>query len=163
MTVIPVQAQHVFIRSTIHYKFENNNKQCHPRIVNMASWLARALKISPLCNGKYSNIRRVYAGPPPGSPECTRLVREIVAADQGTEELTMYLLRRTGRVKADDERLPFRVTVLFSDGEWYDGRLSLMPIEIEYGAVVQIKFDDGEVHYYNQQELYYEIYGNRPE
>jgi len=126
----------------------------------MSNWLTHALANAPLCNGKYSNIRRLYAGPPPAPSESAHIRREIVSTDQGTEELTMYLLRRTGRVKATDERNPFRVTVLFSDGEWYDGLLSLSNEHND--AIVQIKFDDGEIHYYNQQELYFEIYGVGP-
>jgi hypothetical protein len=119
-------------------------------------WLADALINRPLNNGTNSNIRRIHSGPPPPAAATTRLTREIGPEDQDTESLTLYLLRRTGRVKTEEETMPFRVTVRFTDGEWYEGLLSL---DSNGPHVAKIMFDDGEIHYYSQKDLYMEVAG----
>jgi hypothetical protein len=127
------------------------------------SWLADALNAYPLNRGKNSNILRLYNGDPPPLAQCSRIMKEIEPNDEGTETLTWFLIKRLGRATAANEKKPFRVSVKFSDGDYYYGLLTVlhMPGTIigPGNHIVQIEFDDGEVEMYTQEELYMEIYG----
>lgn len=135
-------------RATIHYR--NNT------IYTM--WLAHALDHTPLNRGKYSNIKRLGLKPPHN--QCSAC-EEIDASMQGTEQLTWELLKRIGRVKACDERFPFRVSVRFENSGIYGGTMSVIKAkpDRDTDVVVKIEFDDGDTELYTQEELYKEITG----
>lgn len=125
-------------------------------------WLATYLANHPINRGKYSNIKRLLAPGQtrPAHSECSACC-ELDPAMEGTAHLTWELLKRMGRVKASQEHLPFRVTVLFAEGTEYPGTLHVIsPLpKNERDHVVRIDFDDGDVELYTQKDLYKEIAG----
>lgn len=96
-----------------------------------------------------SNIKGLNQGPAPA---------ELKASDEGTGFLTAELLRRTGGLEGSP---PFRVAVRFSDSVEYPGLLTIIrPGFVDpHEFVVRIDFDDGDVEFYTQRELYMEIAG----
>ena len=82
---------------------------------------------------------------------------ELKASDEGTGFLTAELLRRAHGL----EGAPFRVAVRFSDAVDYPGLLTIIrPGFVDpHEFVVRIDFDDGDVEFYTQRELYMEIAG----
>ena len=98
-----------------------------------------------------SNIKGLNPGPAPAPAE-------LKASDEGTGFLTAELLRRTG---AAHHGLGYRVAVRFSDAVDYPGLLTIIrPGFVDpHEFVVRIDFDDGDVEFYTQRELYMEIAG----
>ncbi len=114
------------------------------------TWLASMLDEMPLGESE-SNIKGLNPAPAPAQGE-------LKASDEGTGFLTAELLRRTHGLEGSP---PFRVAVRFSDAVDYPGLLTIIrPGFVDpHEFVVRIDFDDGDVEFYTQRELYMEIAG----
>lgn len=126
------------------------------------TWLEHALIHQPLNRANNSNIIRLPLTPlSPQNPINYSILNEITPSLLGTEALTRELLKRTGRVSVATEHDPFKVVVRFQDGKQYCGMLRVIKLvpEDDLDPVVKINFDDGDVEWYTQKELYEEIHG----
>ena len=117
------------------------------------TWLGSMLDEMPLGESE-SNIKGLnpaHGLTPAPAPA------ELKASDEGTGFLTAELLRRAHGL----EGAPFRVAVRFSDAVDYPGLLTIIrPGFVDpHEFVVRIDFDDGDVEFYTQRELYMEIAG----
>ena len=130
------------------------------------TWLGSMLDEMPLGESE-SNIKGLNPAHAPGSMPFGKsesninglnpAQAELKASDEGTGFLTAELLRRAHGL----EGAPFRVAVRFSDAVDYPGLLTIIrPGFVDpHEFVVRIDFDDGDVEFYTQRELYMEIAG----
>jgi hypothetical protein len=139
------------------------------------TWLASMLDEMPLGESE-SNIKGLNPAPNPApvsmplgesesnikglnpAPAPAPAPAELKASDEGTGFLTAELLRRAG---ATPHGPGYRVAVRFADAVDYPGLLTIIrPGFVDpHEFVVRIDFDDGDVEFYTQRELYMEIAG----